>query len=166
MHQASCSCRRGVLITVDDSASLVLSVLHQTVHSIRQLRRRPRRDSHSSSRASGVYSHLLGRDGNACQWPSRPAAGYCCLRGLFARAPDAQELQWLTSCLSFLWRSRSPCQVHGVHGRSVCDFQRRLPSLFVVAPARSALCPSRRVSNNSSNFVFFRPDHQSRAPRQ
>ena len=104
MHQASRSCRRGVLITVDDSASLVLSVLHQTVHSTRQLRRRPRRDRRSSCRSSGVYSHLLGRDGTACQWPSRPAAEYSCLRGLFARAPDAQELQWLTSCLSFLWR--------------------------------------------------------------
>ena len=31
---------------------------------------------------------------------------------------------------------------------------RRLPSLFVVASASSALCPSRRVENDSSNIVF------------
>ena len=38
---------------------------------------------------------------------------------------------------------------------------RRFPALVVVATAISALCPSRRVENDSSNFVFPRFDHQS-----
>ena len=36
---------------------------------------------------------------------------------------------------------------------------RRLPSRFVVALASSALCPSRRVEHDSSNFASPRPDH-------
>ena len=50
-----------------------------------------------------------------------------------------------------------------VNGRSMCDSlslcsvatQRRLPSLFVVAPATSALCPSRRVSNTTPRTSGF-----------
>ena len=59
--------------------------------------------------------------------------------------------------------SWSSCQVHDVHGRSTCDSlsrcsvatRRRLPSLFVVAPASSALCPSRRVSNMTLRISGF-----------
>ena len=59
--------------------------------------------------------------------------------------------------------SRSSCQVHDVRGRSRCGSlspcseatQRRLPSLFVVAPASLALCPSRRVSNMIPRTLGF-----------
>ena len=41
-----------------------------------------------------------------------------------------------------------------------------LPSLFFVAPASSALCPSRCVENDSTNFACPRHDHKSQAPQQ
>ena len=40
---------------------------------------------------------------------------------------------------------------------------RLVPSLFFVAPASSALCPSRRVENDSSNFACPCHDDKSQA---
>ena len=61
--------------------SFTLSSTKPTIE-VDELRRRPRRDSHGSCRLSGVYSHLLGQDGTACQWATRRAAGYSCLHCL------------------------------------------------------------------------------------
>ena len=46
----------------------VVTVVSETKLTIEfdKLRRRPRRDSHGSSRLSVVYSHLLGQDDTAC----------------------------------------------------------------------------------------------------
>ena len=89
--------------------------------------------------------------------------------------------RWLKNWLSFLWEAESSWRVDDVHGRSLSDSLSpcsaaaqlqltpivcRLPLLFPVAPVSSALCPSRRVENDSSNFACPRPDHQSQASRQ
>ena len=107
--------------------------------------------------------------------------GFLAVRGHLALSLSA-ALKWITNWLGFLWESESLWRVDDVHGRSLCDslspcgvadhrqsplqLDRRLPSLFVVAPASSALCPSCEGENDSSNFVSPRPDHQSQAPRQ